>query len=198
VAADGSAVVAASRKVLQRPRLLGIGLIFEEAPVRQELVGPLLALFERVGYHGVFEVEYLEAGEQRLLIDVNPRFYGEMAFEVARGLPLPLLSYLDAVGDRPALAEAMAAARQALSPGSGRVYSHWIQLRIYLFLLRAVGRMTGEECRRWDRWMAGRKARTFDAVHDREDPWPAVVDTVTALFHSVRHPRSTWRQARES
>jgi hypothetical protein len=175
-----------------------IGLIFEEAPVRQALVGPLLALFKKVGYHGVFEVEYLEAGEQRLLIDANPRFYGEMAFEVARGLPLPLLSYLDAVGDRPALAAAMAEARQALSRGGGRVYRHWIQLRIYLLLLRAVGRMSGEECGRWNRWLAERKDRTIDAVNDGRDPWPSVVDAVTALFHSLRHPRSTWRQARES
>jgi len=198
VAEDGTAVVAASRKVLQRPRLLGIGLVFEEAPVRQDLVEPLLALFRKVGYRGVFEVEYLEAGEQRLLIDANPRFYGEMAFEVARGAPLPLLSYLDAIGDRPALAAAMAQARQALAQGSGRVYRHWIQLHIYLLLLRAVGRMSGEEAGRWGRWLAERKGRTFDAVHDRQDPWPSVVDTITALFHSLRHPRSTWRQARES
>jgi len=198
VAADGQAVVAASRKVLQRPRLLGIGLIFEEAPVRPELVGPLLALFERVGYHGVFEVEYLEEGERRLLIDANPRFYGEMAFEVARGAPLPLLSYLDAIGDRPALAEAMGQARRALEVGGGRVFRHWIQLRIYLFLLRAVGRMSREECRTWDRWLVERKDRTFDAVHDREDRWPSVVDTLAAVYHALRHPRSTWRQARES
>jgi len=198
VGPDGQAVVAASRKVLQRPRLLGVGLIFEEAPVRQDLVAPLLALFARVGYRGVFEVEYLEAGERRLLIDANPRFYGEMAFEVARGVPLPLLSYLDAIGDRPALAAAIEAARQAVAAPTGRVYRHWIQLRIYLFLLRAVGRMSGEECARWERWLRERKGRTFDAVHDPGDRWPAVVDTVTALFHSVRHPRSTWRQARES
>ncbi len=199
VAADGTAVVAASRKVLQRPRLLGIGLVFEEAPVREELVAPLLAMFRRVGYHGVFEVEYLEAGERRLLIDANPRFYGEMAFEVARGLPLPLLSYLDAVGDQPALAEALAGARAALARGpGGRVYRHWIQLHIYLFLLRAVGRMSAEEHGRWRRWLSERAGRTSDAVHDGDDFWPSVIDTVTALFHSLRHPRSTWRQARES
>lgn len=198
VAEDGTAVVAASRKVLQRPRLLGIGLIFEEVPVQPALVERLLALFRKVGYHGVFEVEYLEAGDRRLLIDANPRFYGEMAFEVARGAPLPLLSYLDAIGDRPALAAAMAQARRALSQGSGRVYRHWIQLRIYLFLLRAVGRMSGAECGRWNRWLAERRSRTIDAVHDGRDPWPSLVDTLTALFHSLRHPRSTWRQARES
>jgi predicted ATP-grasp superfamily ATP-dependent carboligase len=202
---EGLSVVLASRKILQRPRLLGVGLVFEEAEVRPELVEPLLALFRKVGYQGVFEVEYLEAGARRLLIDVNPRFYGEMAFEVARGAPLPWLAYLGALaeasGDRTALALAVAEARRAVAtaalPGSGRIYRHWCMLELHFLLLRLAGRMRSEERGRWRAWLAARRDRTLDAVYDADDRWPWLVDALDVLCQPVRHPRATWRQARE-
>jgi hypothetical protein len=121
-----------------------------------------------------------------------------MAFEVARGAPLPWLAYLEAVGDLTTMAEVAEAARRALVPLRGRVHSHWIEVKFFFFLLRLVGRMDGAQARRWGRWLAERRDRTSDAVLDRDDPWPGVVDFATALFRNLRHPRSTWRQAREA
>jgi D-aspartate ligase len=77
----------AGRKILQRPRRLGVGICFEEAPVDASLVAGLERLIQRVGYSGVFETEFVQTGGRSVLIDFNPRFYNQMSFEVARGLP---------------------------------------------------------------------------------------------------------------
>jgi predicted ATP-grasp superfamily ATP-dependent carboligase len=189
-------VLLGTRKVVQRPRLLGIGLLFEEAEVLPELAERLLALFRRVGFHGVFEVEYVEAGGAFQLIDANPRFYGEMAFDVARGAPLPWLAWLDAVGDEPALEAAVAAARAAVARPRGLAYRHWIQLEIHLLLQRLAGRLPPGERRRLRGWLRERRGRMVDAALDRQDPLPGLVDLVTSTWHPLRHARSTWRQAR--
>ena len=60
----------------------------------------------------MFDVEFAIDGDQKLLIDFNPRFYNHMAFEVQRGLPLPWLAYLAATGQTEALEAAGAAARR--------------------------------------------------------------------------------------
>ena len=59
---DGMAALRAATKVLQRPRKLGVGVCFEGTPVHQELASRLLDLFKRVGYHGVFEAEFIQTG----------------------------------------------------------------------------------------------------------------------------------------
>jgi hypothetical protein len=82
-------VVRAARKVFQRPRRLGVGLCFEEAVVAPALASGLRALCRSVGYHGVFEAEFLEGPYGPQLIDFNPRFYGQLAFDVARGGAAP-------------------------------------------------------------------------------------------------------------
>jgi D-aspartate ligase len=91
VDASGDCVALASMKILQRPRKVGIGLCFEARAIEEPLVAKLASLCRRVGYSGVFEAEFVVAGDRRLLIDFNPRFYSHMGFEVARGLQLPLL-----------------------------------------------------------------------------------------------------------
>ena len=52
----------------------------------------------RIGYFGVFEAEFIRLGDERLLIDFNPRFFGQMGFDVARGLPIVGLAYEAALG----------------------------------------------------------------------------------------------------
>src|SRR5262249_42010760 len=47
----------ASRKLLQRPKVAGVGLCFEDAPVDPALAERLVALCRHVGYFGVFEAE---------------------------------------------------------------------------------------------------------------------------------------------
>ena len=73
----------AARKILQQPPFIGTGLCFEPA-----LVDPLLAdqtkrLCERIGYYGVFELEFILAEGKAMLIDFNGRFYNQIAETLA-------------------------------------------------------------------------------------------------------------------
>ena len=47
------------------------------------------------------------------MVDFNPRYYGQMAFEIARGLNLPKLAYLDATGNLQGFEKEMEATRLA-------------------------------------------------------------------------------------
>ena len=49
----------AARKIVQQPRNIGVGLCFEPALVDPHLADQAKRLCERIGYYGVFEIEFL-------------------------------------------------------------------------------------------------------------------------------------------
>jgi D-aspartate ligase len=176
-------------KVLQRPRKLGIGLCFEEVPVDAELAEKVRQLCVKLGYHGTFEVEFIRAGGRQLLIDFNPRFFSQMGFDIARGMPLPLFVYEAASGHEQRLAEV---AREALAwTGTGQhIYCH---RGVFELLLRAQGlsgRLSSQEVRQWREWYARHREGAVDAVIDTGDWVPWVVDVAMHLRSYVRHPKS--------
>ena len=69
------------------------------------------------GYFGMFEAEFIRLPGRSLLIDINGRLYNQLAFDVARGLPLPTLFYQGALGNDEAVAAATVAAAGADSTG---------------------------------------------------------------------------------
>jgi predicted ATP-grasp superfamily ATP-dependent carboligase len=190
-AGAGGALLAvrAARKILQRPRKLGIGLCFEEAVVDEGLAARVEALCRRVGYQGVFEVELIEVGDRALVIDFNPRFYSQMAFDIDRGLPLPRLAYADAAGDEAGLAALVAAAR-APRPPRGQVYCHRFLFELMLDGQRLSGHLDAAGARRWRRWWDEHRAAATDAVADPGDQLPWGADVVSHLASFARHPRS--------
>jgi predicted ATP-grasp superfamily ATP-dependent carboligase len=189
-------VVQGTRKVLQRPLLTGIGLCFEDADVVPELARGIAALCRHVGYDGVFEAEFIDAGGRLLLIDFNPRFFGQMGFDVARGANLPHYAYLTAIGRaREAETLARAAARRLAAGREPRVYCNALQVGLYLPLLYAAGRIDGATVGRWTRWLVSNRRRATDAVLARGDLLPAAVDAVSSIAQQLQHPRSTWRTA---
>jgi D-aspartate ligase len=190
VDATGSIVAAgACTKVLQLPRRSGPGLCFEAAPLDGELLAGLERMCQEIGYQGVFDAEFLISGEEKLLIDVNPRFYNHMAFELDRSLPLAWLAYLAAAGDENALRRAIADVPSA-APSAGRIYVHRFPAFVQLAAQRATGRMTRAEVRGWRSWIA-RGDGVTDPAYTRADPVPALVDVAQWL----RHPRSFLRKA---
>jgi ATP-grasp in the biosynthetic pathway with Ter operon len=59
------------------------------------------ALMARLGWSGIFNLQFIESGTDRFLIDVNPRFYTSLALAVAAGMNLPAI-WLDLLlGKRP-------------------------------------------------------------------------------------------------
>lgn len=171
------------RKVLQWPRRLGIGVCFEAAEPSEELVQGLQRLTERVGFSGTFEAEFVQDGTRRLLIDFNPRFYNQMGFDIARGLPLPLLAYRDAIGepyDPPP--------QSSPSNGAGGItaYAHGAALKLLLGSQRLSGALSREEWNKWRSWRDGQ--RRVDAVVDPDDPMPALFDKMNIARDVARHP----------
>jgi predicted ATP-grasp superfamily ATP-dependent carboligase len=175
-------------KILQRPRGSGVGLCFEDTPVPPEVAQGLLRLCRNVGFHGVFDAEFIDDDGRWRLIDVNPRFYNHMAFEVERGLALPWLAYLGALGERDALRAALADARNA--SGGPRAYLHRLPVRIMLRLQALAGTMSAEERARWRAWIARHEGRLTDPVRQRGDAWPALAEIAFEFLRFVRHPRS--------
>lgn len=182
----------ASRKIFQRPRKLGIGLCFEEAPIDEGHLARVAALCRRVSYRGVFEVELVRAGERSVLIDFNPRFFGQMAFDVDRGMALPRLARADALGDRAAFA-ALAAEASAPRAGPPRVFCHRLLFEMALRAQAFSGSMRAEEVARWRRWWAEHRDHATDAVADMADPAPWAADVAMHIGAMARHPRSSLR-----
>ena len=176
-------------KVLQLPRRSGPGLCFESAPLDEELLAGLERLCRACGYRGVFDAEFLISDDEKLLIDVNPRFYNHMAFELDRSLPLAWLAYLAAAGDDGALRQAVSSLPAVTAP-SGRIYVHRFPALVQLSAQRLTGRMTRAETTRWRSWIARGEAVT-DPAYAHGDPLPALVDVAQWL----RHPRSFLRKA---
>ena len=187
-------VARASRKILQQPRELGVGLCFEEAEVVPELAAKVRALCLRAGHHGVFEAEFIQdRGGAHQLIDFNPRFYGQMAFDVARELPQPLLAYEHALGRPESVARLVAAARSRTGPRDV-IYCRRFELELMVALRRLFGSMSREEAARWRGWLSQHEARLVDAVQAPHDRRPGVVEALHLLEGFVRHPRSFVRR----
>ena len=191
---DGRVVARASRKILQRPRRLGIGLCFEAAPLEPELVRTIGALCKELGYAGIFEIEFVDHEGAPRLIDFNPRAYSQMAFEIERELPLPYLHYLSAVGnlaERDRLLD-QAEAWQARDPGN-QVYTHSLLLELVEAGQIASKLARGSQREDWLGWMRSHRGRLTDAVRAPGDPGPVLVDAAQLARQFVRHPRSFLR-----
>ncbi|WP_164015193.1 carbamoyl-phosphate synthase [Pyxidicoccus trucidator] len=180
--------VRGAMKVLQRPRRLGVGVCFESAPVREDLAEGLKRLCRRLNYHGVFEVEFIQTKDDFLLIDFNPRYYGQMGFDIARGLPLPLLAYHAALGDRDSLQREAKAAREWR--GRGEVFCNRIALEMLLNLQRLSGALPGDEARQWRQWLDAHRGLSVDPLIDSDDLVPTAVELAQILYGSARHPRA--------
>jgi predicted ATP-grasp superfamily ATP-dependent carboligase len=192
---SGAAFVArAAFKVVQRPRHMGIGLCFDEAPLDPVLLERIARLCRAVGYYGIFNIEFLVGEDGLYLIDFNPRMYNQMAFDIARGLPLPWLAYLAATGRRDELFAEAARARGVVGPP--RVFCNWFST---VFLLNAqvmAGTIPASDKERWHRWYLDHRAAAVDPVADASDWRPVVLDVAHQLFDTVRHARHFVRQLR--
>jgi len=192
VGEDGRVVARAAMKVLQRPRKVGIGLCFEGRDLEPSVADALSRLCKRVGYYGAFEAEFIADGERRMLIDFNPRFYSQMAFDIARGLPLPLLVHHAATGDKAAYEREFSRAAAWKSSGKD-IYCHKWMLDLVLVLQGASGQLTSDDVKKWKAWFRDHESHATDAVRDSADRIPAFLDSVQWVQHFARHPRSFLR-----
>jgi D-aspartate ligase len=189
---DRTPLVRASRKILQRPRKLGIGLCFQSAPVLPELVQRIGALTRDLNYYGPFEIEFIEHEGDFLLIDFNPRNYSQMQFEVDRALPIPYLQWLAATEQKARLEDEWRLASE-WTHDTSHAYCHSLLLRLVeggQTLMHASGQAESEH---WQAWRKAHHHKLTDAVRAPGDPMPVVLDAVKHVRDFVRHPRAFWR-----
>ena len=186
-------VVRGSRKVLQQPSRTGVGLCFEEFTPPPDLVQKLARLGAQLGYYGVFEAEVVKHGERWPLIDFNPRYFGQMGFDIARGAPLPWMAHLCALGDEEG---ARQAATPVPGPGAPVADRDVSSLGAKLVTERLAGTLTPETTQKWRDWLRKHDGRAVDAAFAPGDPMPGVAAIATHLWRPVRHPRSFWRSVR--
>lgn len=184
---DGESVVAAHRKVLQVPLRFGNGLCFESAEVDHGLARKLDGLLSAVGFHGIFEAEYVERDGQKLLIDLNPRPYNGLSLETRRGYALPWYLYLDTIGEREALSEELAQAR-ALRPAD-LVWRDSVRFWTMLAGQTLSGGMPLRETRRWLGWSRAQRGKMID-------PFFCAGDRRVGVAHLRAHLRSVVTQPR--
>lgn len=183
----------ASRKVLQMPAQAGVGLCFESADVDPVLVEKLSALCHSIGYHGVFEAEFIRHDGQDLLIDFNPRYFAQVGFDIARGMHLPWLAQLCATGSEDRACDFTQARAPAARP---TYFAHGFNLRWNLLAGALLGTISRPQGRRWRDWLAARPDRYVDAIADANDPAPGLISAAATIWDSIRHPRAFWRRVR--
>jgi D-aspartate ligase len=184
---DRSGALSATRaavKIFQRTRPVGLGLCFESAQVEPALAAGVLRLCRKLGHFGVFEVEFLREGNRAMVIDMNPRFYGQMGFDAARGLPLALSAYFAAIGDTAALRAELTSAERTTDGAT--IYTHRFVFELLLALERASRSMSGAEYARWRAWYRANRHTAVDASADPIDWAPGVVHAAAELLPGFR------------
>ena len=186
---SGRTVFRAARKTLQIPLQTGTGICFEPAALEREVAERTELLCDRIGYYGVFELEFIRGDQDFMLIDFNGRFYGQMAYDIGRGMDLPRLAYEAATGGTSDFARVFAESSESDEPHSV-AYCYGLELKLTGRLRRILGTISEEERRQWQQWPNDKFRAVVDAVADPTDPMPGVFDVLHYLTRAMRHPRS--------
>jgi D-aspartate ligase len=189
----GGMIMRAARKFLQQPRRTGTGLCFETTTVDPVLADQARRLCERVGYYGVFELEFIFAEGKAMLIDFNGRFYHQVAFDIARGMELPALAYAAATRNQDKLAQLMALGN-AENRDDIAGFCNRSVLAMMVKMQRTFRTMSRKDAARWLSWSQGSHGTIIDAVKDPHDALPLFVEVAQRLIHAARHPRAFVRQ----
>jgi D-aspartate ligase len=189
----GGVTMRAARKILQQPRGTGVGLCFEPAVVDPHLAAQTKRLCERIGYYGVFELEFILAEEKAMLIDFNGRFYQQIAFDIARGMELPALAYAAATQNQAEVTRLMELGNSGKHDDVAGFCNHF-GLATMIKTQRILRTMSRKDAARWLDWSKGSHGTMIDAAKDPHDALPAFVDVAYHLLHALRHPRAFVRQ----
>jgi len=175
-----------SKKVLQRSQPAGVGICFESLPPDPALSEAVRRICRTLDYFGIFEVEFLYCNGSWAVIDFNPRTFNQIAMDASRGMPLPLLAWMDAVGERDALQAAVAAAQVVPPERSPTVFCDRFTLRALLLAKSLTRRISREELAYWRSWMKRNSANWVDVAASDDDPLPKFVHIVSEIFLGLR------------
>jgi len=177
-------VTRCATKVFQRSQPVGVGVCFESLPPAPALSDAVRRICRELGYFGIFEVEFLWFDGRWAAIDFNPRLFNQIGMDIRRGMPLPLLAYLDAAGETSALRDAVAKA-QAEDDGQTVFYDRFT-LRAILLAQTITGRASRGDRAHWRAWMKKHAAHAVDFVADDSDPIPAVIHALSEIYLGLK------------
>lgn len=189
LASTGDSVVAAHVKLLQYPTRFGNGACFAAAEVDGDLAGRVLGFLRGIGYHGIFEGEFVGPAGGRQLIDMNPRPYNGITLEIARGLDPVWWSYLEASGEFDTVAREMDAARG----GPSDLRPVWRNKTLFWTILGGqvlTGGLSPREAAGWVRWARRHRRHTVDPYFAPDDRAPGHAYLRWHLASMVTQPRA--------
>ena len=173
--ADGGVLVASvSYKREQWPPDVGVSTV-QVACNDERILHAGLQVVDRLLSRGIFEIELLADGDRLYAIDLNPRAFGFVALDIARGADLPWLWFRLTVGEvEPVIKQS---AQPALEARHGLLH----------FLKRAAGR--GARRATQSRFEPPDQAAprvSISMLGDWSDPLPMLI----SHLYLMRHPRS--------
>ncbi|MBC7841763.1 MAG: hypothetical protein H7099_05610 [Gemmatimonadaceae bacterium] len=190
----GSVVTArASTKVFQIPVQIGIGVAFEGRALRSTQLEAIESIARASGYFGVFEAEFIHSVDGTLyLMDFNPRYYGQMSFEMSRGMRLPSIAFAAATGSATVVKELLAHSQKSLrsTDASQQRFCDRFLFRTLLRTQYLNRRLDAEVRDRWLQWM--QTGEVSDFLVSDDDPAPTIVDRSTRWRAWLRHPLSSY------
>jgi D-aspartate ligase len=168
-----------SVKVFQRSQPIGVGICHESLQPSPALSKAAYDLCRELRYFGLFEIEFVRFKKRWAVIDFNPRLYHQIGLDIGRGMPLPLLAFLDATGQTDALRYALAKAR--IERTQKFVFCDRFTLRAILIAQALFGRVPRHERVQWQRWLSRHSASVIDVASDRLDPMPMYVHALSEI-----------------
>jgi hypothetical protein len=172
-------------KVFQRLGPMSVGVCFEALPPDEELSDAVRRLCDELGYFGMFEAEFLPMDGRWALIDFNPRLFNQVALDIYREMPLPLLACLDAMDEHDRLRKVLERAQNYDQSQPATIQDRFT-LRATLFA-RAMRGPDGRAARdKWRGWMMAHAPHMIDLVADRRDPLPTLVHIASEINLGLR------------
>jgi predicted ATP-grasp superfamily ATP-dependent carboligase len=177
-------VTRVATKVFQRSQPVGTGVCFEPLSTVPELSNAVRRLCRELGYFGIFEVEFIWFEGGWAAIDFNPRLFNQIGMDIRRGMPLPLLACLDAVGETPSLRDAVAKAQTESEEQT--VFCDRFTLRAILFAQTMTARISYEDRAYWRAWMKRHAADAVDYAVDYSDPMPGIIHALSDIYLGIK------------
>ncbi len=174
-----------STKILQRSRPVGVGVCYESCPAEPALSQAVERLCRALDYFGLFEVEFILHDGAWAVIDFNPRLFNQIGLDLRRGLPLPMLAYLDALGEAEAV-RTLAAEAQHEDPAEKVVFCDTFTLHAILLAQTLCLRARPRHLAHWLAWAAQNRARMVHLASDPDDPMPGVIHILSELYLGFR------------
>jgi len=175
-------------KVFQRSQPAGVGVCFESLPPDPDLSAAVQRLCRNLNYFGIFEVEFIRFQGRWAVIDFNPRLFNQAGMDCHRGMPLPLLAYLDAAGRTAELREAIAVAHKEDKDRPAVFYDRFT-LRAILLAKTLARRTSKEERLYWRNWMIEHAAHSIDFAADKVDRMPGVIHAFSETMLGIKAVR---------